>query len=78
MNKYTLQRVRLIRETIDEYIVIDDLKLQEICEELDIDFADVSGGILTDSEMDDLWQACEEWESPQQFHVDGEIGRAHV
>ena len=37
MNKYTLQRSRKVNETVDEYIVIDDVKLREICDELGID-----------------------------------------
>ena len=73
MNKYTLQRTRQVKESIDEYIVIDDLKLREICDELEIDIDDViENGVDNLLEFEDLWETAEEWCGVETFHIEGD------
>ena len=72
MNKYTFQRTRQVNETIDEYIVIDDLKLREYCAEIGIDFDEFDLEELGYDYFDELWELGEEWEGVQFFHAEGD------
>lgn len=72
MNKYTLQRTRKIDEFVDEYIVIDDLKIREYCNEIGLNFDTVDLEELAADYFDELWSLGEEWEGVKTFHSEGD------